>query len=279
VRHSSRVSERFPRCDVALRLDHPGCSAGRDRRLGVSGHWALPPGRRSRRRRFTIYAIGNDSRFGTGSSGCLPRNPGRLPAAAFRRFPRRLGRGLKPAARPTEGCRVSRRTTCLGMNIAPTRGGRWAREKETDEMRPHRVLAFDPVDAEGSSRQRERGPGRGSIGREPSTRGGAECACTQGTSPGARANLCASVSTRARPCVGLARHGRHVAITAPAARLGDLGGRAGARSQRGDRKTAGANVGARYWGPGVFREALRQALVAGTVLRMSRSTFALRDNE
>jgi hypothetical protein len=32
-------------------------------------------------------------------------------------------------------------------------------------------------------------------------------------------------------------------------------------------------VGARYWGPGVFRSALREALADGTVRRSSRSTY------
>ena len=33
-------------------------------------------------------------------------------------------------------------------------------------------------------------------------------------------------------------------------------------------------VGARYWGPGVFCDALRQALADGDVRRTSRSTYA-----
>jgi hypothetical protein len=33
-------------------------------------------------------------------------------------------------------------------------------------------------------------------------------------------------------------------------------------------------VGARYWGPGVFSAALREAIAAGGVRRLSRTTFA-----
>jgi hypothetical protein len=32
-------------------------------------------------------------------------------------------------------------------------------------------------------------------------------------------------------------------------------------------------IGARYWGPGVFRDALRQAVAAGAANRSSRSTY------
>ena len=43
-----------------------------------------------------------------------------------------------------------------------------------------------------------------------------------------------------------------------------------------DRRELARMVGARYWGPGVFREALRKALADGSVRRTSRSTYAPR---
>jgi MFS family permease len=38
-------------------------------------------------------------------------------------------------------------------------------------------------------------------------------------------------------------------------------------------------VGARYWGPGMFRAALREALAEGGIRRLSRTTFAARDSD
>jgi len=40
-----------------------------------------------------------------------------------------------------------------------------------------------------------------------------------------------------------------------------------------ERRDLAQMVGARYWGPGVFREALREAIAEGTVRRTSRSTY------
>ena len=36
-------------------------------------------------------------------------------------------------------------------------------------------------------------------------------------------------------------------------------------------------MGARYWGPGVFSEALRKAVAEGRVRRLTRTTFAPAD--
>lgn len=38
-------------------------------------------------------------------------------------------------------------------------------------------------------------------------------------------------------------------------------------------------VGARYWGPGVFSEALRKAVAEGRVRRLTRTTFAASDGD
>ena len=38
-------------------------------------------------------------------------------------------------------------------------------------------------------------------------------------------------------------------------------------------------VGARYWGPGVFRETLREAIADGDIRRTSRSTYAPADDD
>jgi hypothetical protein len=38
-------------------------------------------------------------------------------------------------------------------------------------------------------------------------------------------------------------------------------------------------VGARYWGPGMFRAALREALAQGGIRRLSRTTFAASDRD
>ncbi len=40
-----------------------------------------------------------------------------------------------------------------------------------------------------------------------------------------------------------------------------------------ERRELAQMVGARYWGPGVFRDALREAVIEGTVRRASRSTY------
>lgn len=40
-----------------------------------------------------------------------------------------------------------------------------------------------------------------------------------------------------------------------------------------ERRELAQMVGARYWGPGVFRDALREAVIEGTVRRTSRSTY------
>ncbi|MGI8505227.1 MAG: MFS transporter [Solirubrobacteraceae bacterium] len=45
-----------------------------------------------------------------------------------------------------------------------------------------------------------------------------------------------------------------------------------------DRRQLATLVGARYWGPGVFREALRQARVDGDIRRTARSTYAPADD-
>lgn len=41
-----------------------------------------------------------------------------------------------------------------------------------------------------------------------------------------------------------------------------------------ERRELAALVGARYWGPGVFRQALREALADGRARRLSRGTYA-----
>jgi len=38
-------------------------------------------------------------------------------------------------------------------------------------------------------------------------------------------------------------------------------------------------VGARYWGPGVFRETLREAIADGDIRRTSRNTYAPADDD
>ena len=45
-----------------------------------------------------------------------------------------------------------------------------------------------------------------------------------------------------------------------------------------ERKELARLVGARYWGPGVFRSALRDALAEGDIRRLSRTTFAVGDS-
>ena len=45
-----------------------------------------------------------------------------------------------------------------------------------------------------------------------------------------------------------------------------------------ERKELAQLVGARYWGPGVFRAALREALAEGDIRRLSRTTFAVGDS-
>jgi MFS family permease len=45
-----------------------------------------------------------------------------------------------------------------------------------------------------------------------------------------------------------------------------------------ERKELARLVGARYWGPGVFRSALREALAEGDIKRLSRTTFAVGDS-
>jgi hypothetical protein len=49
-----------------------------------------------------------------------------------------------------------------------------------------------------------------------------------------------------------------------------------ALAERGatDREQLAQLVGARYWGPGRFRTALREAVAEGRVQRVSRSTYA-----
>jgi MFS family permease len=46
-----------------------------------------------------------------------------------------------------------------------------------------------------------------------------------------------------------------------------------------ERRELATLVGARYWGPGVFREALREATVDGDIRRTSRSTYAPADDD
>jgi hypothetical protein len=44
-----------------------------------------------------------------------------------------------------------------------------------------------------------------------------------------------------------------------------------------ERQELAGLVGARYWGPGVFREALREAIADGDIRRTSRNTYAPAD--
>ena len=46
-----------------------------------------------------------------------------------------------------------------------------------------------------------------------------------------------------------------------------------------ERRELAGLVGARYWGPGVFREALREATADGDIRRTSRSTYAPADDD
>ena len=46
-----------------------------------------------------------------------------------------------------------------------------------------------------------------------------------------------------------------------------------------ERQKLAGLVGARYWGPGVFREALREATADGDIRRTSRSTYAPADDD
>jgi predicted RNA-binding protein associated with RNAse of E/G family len=46
-----------------------------------------------------------------------------------------------------------------------------------------------------------------------------------------------------------------------------------------DRDELARAVGARYWGPGRFREALREAVAEGRARRVSRDTYAPPDHE
>lgn len=46
-----------------------------------------------------------------------------------------------------------------------------------------------------------------------------------------------------------------------------------------ERRELAQMVGARYWGPGVFRDVLREAVADGDVRRTSRSTYARAANE
>lgn len=45
-----------------------------------------------------------------------------------------------------------------------------------------------------------------------------------------------------------------------------------------ERKELARLVGARYWGPGVFRSALREALAEGDIRRLSPTTFSVGDS-
>jgi hypothetical protein len=46
-----------------------------------------------------------------------------------------------------------------------------------------------------------------------------------------------------------------------------------------ERRELAQLVGARYWGPGVFRAALHEALEEGDIRRVSRTTFAARQSQ